>query len=161
MPKSVSPPPPPPAGLTATTLTLVRVGVGVGVGVRAGVDYEEAPRVALRTLVPSDSNSITLVAGSSGPSEPSGPGISGDLVRVRVRLGVGVRVRAGVRVKVRLRLRAATPCLQPSATRLQPRATEAAALCDGGRNVPHAWQVTGCAGRFALDVLRALVRHQP
>ena len=36
--------------------------------------------------------------------------------------------------------------------RLQPRATEAAAY--------PAWQVTGCAGRFALDVLRALVCHQ-
>ena len=36
--------------------------------------------------------------------------------------------------------------------RLQPRTTEAAAY--------PAWQVTGCAGRFALDVLRALVCHQ-
>ena len=36
-------------------------------------------RRVLRTFVPSDSNSITLVAGSSGPREPSGPGISGDL----------------------------------------------------------------------------------
>mmetsp|Transcript_47208 Transcript_47208/g.124429 ORF Transcript_47208/g.124429 Transcript_47208/m.124429 type:complete len:217 (-) Transcript_47208:564-1214(-) len=35
-------------------------------------------RRVLRTLVPSDSNSITLVDGSSGPSEPSGPGMSGE-----------------------------------------------------------------------------------
>jgi hypothetical protein len=45
----------------------------------------------------------------------------------------------------------------PPAARLQPP-------CNGGRSHPSTppawWQVTGCAGRFALDVLRALVCHQ-
>mmetsp|Transcript_33884 Transcript_33884/g.82356 ORF Transcript_33884/g.82356 Transcript_33884/m.82356 type:complete len:215 (-) Transcript_33884:880-1524(-) len=35
-------------------------------------------RFVFRTLVPREANSIHLIAGSSGPNEPSGPGMSGE-----------------------------------------------------------------------------------
>ena len=42
------------------------------------VGFTTEKRFVFRTRVPSELNSITLVAGSRGPSEPSGPGMSGE-----------------------------------------------------------------------------------